>query len=272
MLDKYYTKLDEPEPQTSKSTKKLERKKSLKHESINYFHNHSGTYYRKGRVKIGEELKKFESRVAESLSDYKTHYSDWRNTDQAHQRKTPGDQHTFKNHKQNKYEHYLSGYESTMDMPRAKVVKAFAVPLVIALVCGFFLLKNKRKPKNNECAGREETEEIEWRGLQGGTEVLVSPTSWPCEDRWQSIQLKSLDEFYGVVSERRDGWLLAGNTDTNLHEYIEKEILKLETLNPSGDQFKSTIMAAFDRVEGERLELAAASFHPGYPKIDYSGI
>ena len=161
MLDKYYTKLDEPEPQSSKSTEKLERKKSLKNESINYFHNHSGTYYRKGRVKIGKELKKFESRVAESLSDYKTHYSDWRNADQGDKRKTSNDQPTFKNHKHNKYEHYLSGYESTMDMPRAKVVKAFAIPLIIALVCGFFLVKNKKKPKNNECAGREEMEEIE---------------------------------------------------------------------------------------------------------------
>ena len=59
----------------------------------------------------------FEQRVTESLSDYKTHYSDWRISD-------------FRLQKPNSYnpylvnflmdsDQYLSGFETTAEMPRA---------------------------------------------------------------------------------------------------------------------------------------------------------
>merc|ERR1712227_928845 len=99
-------------------------------------------------------MRNFKSRVAESFADYKSHYSDWRNADAMKKRKADEDIGGHKNHKFNKYENYFSGYETTMDMPKGKVAKAFTVPMIIALISGYLIHKNRKKPKDNECLDR----------------------------------------------------------------------------------------------------------------------
>lgn len=117
-----------------------------------------------------EELHRFENRVAESLTDYKTHYSDWRQSD-------------FKDHRQDFSGHhssgFLSGYETTVEMPKAEVAKAFSVPALVALLCGVFLSQYHRGPKKNECAGKDE---FERNDLSGRVDVIIEPGNKPCED------------------------------------------------------------------------------------------
>lgn len=77
MLDKYYTKLDkdagaeEPQPEIEDKVRN----------PIQYYSDKSSTYYRENKIKIKDDFKNFKSRVAESLTDYRSHYSDWRNND-----------------------------------------------------------------------------------------------------------------------------------------------------------------------------------------------
>jgi len=119
-------------------------------------------------------LHRFENRVAESLTDYRTHYSDWRQSD-------------FKHHRQDFNERYQSsgfrsGYETTVEMPKAEVAKAFSVPALVALLCGAFLSQYHRGPKKNECAGKDELERNE---LTGRADVIIEAANKPCEDRFQ---------------------------------------------------------------------------------------
>jgi len=88
--------------------------------------------------------------MAESFSDYKSQMSDWRATDFIPKRDSSDQQKPggFRNHTFNKYENYFSGYETTMDMPKAEVAKAFSVPILIASTCGLFIYQYGRKPKN----------------------------------------------------------------------------------------------------------------------------
>ena len=70
----------------------------------------------------------FGSRLSETknyLSDTKTYISDLRFSDGFGGRARPvsdlEDPNQHKNHSYNIYEHYKSGYETTMDMPKSKV-------------------------------------------------------------------------------------------------------------------------------------------------------
>ena len=46
-----------------------------------------------------------------------------------------------------------------MEMPKAKVVQAFALPFIVSLICGFFLIsKGGKGTKSNECLEAEPIE------------------------------------------------------------------------------------------------------------------
>ena len=89
--------------------------------------------------------------MAESISDYKSHYSDWRNNDAIERIKRQEEYEAnkkFKNHRFNQYEHqYSDGSEVAMDVPMSQVAKAFALPFFIASICGYFINQNAKKPK-----------------------------------------------------------------------------------------------------------------------------
>ena len=41
-----------------------------------------------------------------------------------------------------RYQGYFSGYETTMDIPKAKVAQAVVIPLLVSLACGYFIASN----------------------------------------------------------------------------------------------------------------------------------
>lgn len=55
----------------------------------------------------------------------------------------------YKNHTFNKYENYMSGYETAKDLPKGKLLKVLAVPIFIATSCSLFILKSTKRPKRN---------------------------------------------------------------------------------------------------------------------------
>ena len=50
----------------------------------------------------------------------------------------------FKNHTFNKYENYMSGYETAKELPKGKLAKALALPVLIALTCGLFIVNTTK--------------------------------------------------------------------------------------------------------------------------------
>lgn len=50
----------------------------------------------------------------------------------------------FKNHTFNKYENYMSGYETGKELPKGKLAKALALPVLIALTCGLFIVNTTK--------------------------------------------------------------------------------------------------------------------------------
>lgn len=176
MLDKYYTNVDN-EPDTADVKPQDTEGNQKRNSPIQYYSDKSSTYYRESKIKLQDEIKNFKSRVAESITDYKSHYSDWRSNDAVQRQKEAAEEEAnkkFKNHTFNKYENYLSGYETTMEMPKKQVAKAFALPVFIAAVCGYFINRNGKKPKNNECWCGDE----DGNDQGGGAEVIPGSDYW----------------------------------------------------------------------------------------------
>jgi len=91
------------------------------------------------------------------------------------------DENVHQNHTYNIYEHYRSGYETTMDMPKTKVAQAFALPFIVSVICGFFIFSSTQ-PKNGECEAP--AVEAVRNKLESRASILVNPSNEPCEDRF----------------------------------------------------------------------------------------
>jgi len=141
---------------------------------------------------IDDAQSKIDNRFSETknyLSDTKNYISDLRFSDGFGGRSRPvseiEDPTQHKNHSYNIYEHYVSGYETTMDMPRSKVAQAFAVPFFVSILCGFFIYTSTiSKNNSNECLAEEKLPEAKRNILESRASILVNPSNDPCEDRF----------------------------------------------------------------------------------------
>ena len=134
------------------------------------------------------------------MSDTKNYISDLRFSDGFGGRARPAseqeDLSKHKNHSYNIYEHYKSGYETTMDMPKIKLAQAFAVPLFVSILCGFFIYSSTISKNKNDCESVEKIPEAKRNILESRASILVNPSNDPCEDRFNCYQFKNIDGFY----------------------------------------------------------------------------
>ena len=92
-------------------------------------------------------------------------------------------------------------------MPKIKVAQAFAVPLLVSVLCGFFIYTSTiSKNKNNECLADEKLPEAKRNILESRASILVNPSNDPCEDRFNCYQFKNIDGFYQAVFDGHAGW------------------------------------------------------------------
>ena len=114
---------------------------------------HSSSYYQKSQIKFDKEIKKFENKITESLSDYQKYYSDLKFSDGLGGRarmSTKDDALSLDNHRYNPYENYAEGQNKTIEMPKTKLALAFGVPFVLSVICIGFVAKvtfDKKKKK-----------------------------------------------------------------------------------------------------------------------------
>ena len=79
MLDRYYTKLDKDGDNVEKQDEKSCNQNN--HNPIQYYSDKSSTYYRESKIRLKDEMNNFKSKMSDSITDYKSHYSDWRSND-----------------------------------------------------------------------------------------------------------------------------------------------------------------------------------------------
>lgn len=99
----------------------------------------------------------------------------------------------------------MSDYESALEMPKAKVAQAFALPLLVSLLCGAFLVSTANQSKKGECESPEEVV-TERNVLSSRAAILMNPANEPCEDRFNCYQFKNLDGYYQAVFDGHGGW------------------------------------------------------------------
>lgn len=87
-------------------------------------------------------------------------------------------------------------------MPKTKVAQAFFLPFMVSIMCGVFVAKNQKKPKN-ECASPEGMLRNQ---LASRAQIVVNPSNAPCEDRFNCYQFKNLDGYYSAVFDGHGGW------------------------------------------------------------------
>ena len=130
--------------------------------SLNYFHQESSSYYKQSQSKFENEVKNFEQK----LENTSTYISDLRFSDGFGGKPRA-----------------LTDYESTIEMPKVKVAQAFALPLLVSLLCGAFLVSTANQPKKGECEAPEEMI-AERNVLSSRAAILMNPSNDPCEDRF----------------------------------------------------------------------------------------
>ena len=106
-----------------------------------YFYTYSSSYYQKSQIKFDKEVKKFESRLAESLSDVQKHMNDIIFSDGYNSGRGKNDdiKHNLGQGNYRFQSHLRSGYETTMEMPKAKLAQALAVPILVCMFSGLFI-------------------------------------------------------------------------------------------------------------------------------------
>jgi hypothetical protein len=107
---------------------------------LNYYQEYSSKYFQRSQEKFESEYKKFEQRV----SDAKHYYSDLFLSD--------GYMTPLRNQSSH---HYHSGYETSFDLPATKLAQAFSLPLLVSIMCGYFLV-NSSSGKKPEAADKED--------------------------------------------------------------------------------------------------------------------
>ena len=82
-LDKYYTEIDDAEQKLSDDQNGFqERLQSKTDERLrSTLHQTSSFYYEKSQQRFDEEIKKFEKKISDSLSGYRSYYSDLKFSD-----------------------------------------------------------------------------------------------------------------------------------------------------------------------------------------------
>ena len=72
------SRLSDAEIRNQKENEEFKKKVAKKGspDPMAYFYTYSSSYYQKSQIKFDREVRKFESRLAESLSDYQKHWSD----------------------------------------------------------------------------------------------------------------------------------------------------------------------------------------------------
>lgn len=95
-------------------------------------------------------MAKVEEKITETLSDYSKYMSgDLRFSDGfGGKPKYSGNEGA--EHQPIHYESYRSGYETTMDMPKAEVAQAVAIPLLVTASCTYFLFQNLYKQNSKK--------------------------------------------------------------------------------------------------------------------------
>jgi len=80
--------------------------------------------------------------MSETISDIQKYYSDIRFSDgfNGGRGQLSNLEESSQNHKFDMYENYRSGYETTMDMPKAQVLQAMAIPVFVSAICGAFVI------------------------------------------------------------------------------------------------------------------------------------
>lgn len=100
----------------------------------------------------------------------------------------------------------MSDQESALEIPTGKVASAFALPFLVSLLCGFFLISTVNTPKKGDCEAPEETQEAKRNILSSRAAILMNPSNEPCEDRFNCYQFKNVDGYYQAVFDGHGGW------------------------------------------------------------------
>ena len=141
-LDKYYNEADQFELD-------LEQK-AAEAKSMEFFNTTSSSYYQESQINLEEKLSHVENKISETLSDYSKYCSDLRFSDGFGGKPKFSTKEENENHTFNHYESYRSGYETTMDMPKAQVAQAIAIPLLVSASCTYFLFQNLYKSSSKK--------------------------------------------------------------------------------------------------------------------------
>ena len=90
--------------------------------------------------------------MSETISDIQKHYSDIRFSDgfNGGRGKFSSLEDLPYNHKLDIYENYKSGYETTIDMPKAQVLQAMGIPILVSAMCGAFIISNFNNKQPNK--------------------------------------------------------------------------------------------------------------------------
>lgn len=114
-LERYYTEL---------VTTDSEETAINEAETLKYFESKSSSYYKESQINFDKTIKKHNKTMSETISDIQKHYSDIRFSDgfNGGRGKFSSLEDLSKNHKHDMYENYRSGYETTIDMPKAQVL------------------------------------------------------------------------------------------------------------------------------------------------------
>ena len=149
----------------------------------------------------------------------------------------------YKNHTFNKYENYMSGYETAKEIPKGKLAKALALPILIAITCGLFIVNTSKGQKKNESWSwgsssssdsqaqaqpkDKKSTTMERNILDTRVSVLVNPSNQPCEDRFNCAQLKNLDGYYSAVFDGHGGWQVSELAMRRLHIILDEQLAKV---------------------------------------------
>lgn len=121
MFEKYYTTVEEADSKMQRDNQQFEDKLSTHSDALTYFQTHSSSYYQKSQIKFDQEMKKFEARITESLSDCQKYYSDLKFSDGYGSGRarwsTREDALSVANHRFNPYENYQDGQHQSMSIP-----------------------------------------------------------------------------------------------------------------------------------------------------------
>ena len=149
-------------------------------------------------------------------------------------------------------------------------MQAFAIPLLVSVMCGYFLVNNQngRKPSAG-CEAPSEKSNLERNQLASRVKILINQSNDPCEDRFNCYQFKNLDGYYSAVFDGHAGWQVAEMLMKNMHLYIDEELKKCWSKGEK--EITQSIINGFKRAEDEWTKIAEVAFHNGFPKAGYAG-